>query len=294
MANGASLCGRCHIEAEQTVLSCTLIREKAGIQRIVLPPHLYDDQNYDKWGNPIMLNGTRLRGELFFDESVQKILNDGGMLGLFTHHVKYPRTYHLPWSLNLTDDDRMMNHNVFEGKEVVVTLKMDGENTTMYRDFVHARSLIFEAHPSRNRVKALHSQIAHDLPEHWRFCGENLYAKHSIKYTDLPSYFLLFSVWNDKNICLPWDETAEWAQLLDLSTVTVLYRGIFDREKIEDAFNPYKDTNEGYVVRMAGSFPFSSFRNSVGKFVRKNHVHTHGHWMRQAIEPNELAVDNKG
>ena len=42
--NGASLCGEHHIQAEQTVLGCPEIREKAGITKVLLPPHLYRDQ----------------------------------------------------------------------------------------------------------------------------------------------------------------------------------------------------------------------------------------------------------
>lgn len=36
---------------------------------------------------------------------------------------------------------------------VVITEKMDGENTTLYRDGLHARSLDSRHHPSRNWVK---------------------------------------------------------------------------------------------------------------------------------------------
>ncbi len=289
--NGASLCGEHHIQAEQTTLSCPEIREKAGITKIALPPHLYRDQEYDKWGNPILPNGTRLRGDLFSDESVQKILQP--VLSLFTHHVKYPRTYHVPWSPGMTKDDRAMpTDGPFIGQEVVATLKMDGENTTMYRDYVHARSLVYEPHPSRNWAKTIHSRISHEIPEGWRICGENLAAVHSIEYKDLPSYFMIFSIWNDKNICLSWKETVEWAQLLDLPTVHDFWQGTYNNEGygIREAFsNNYASTHEGYVIRLAGSFPYSEFRKSVGKYVRKNHVQTHGHWMRQVMRLNGLA-----
>lgn len=289
--NGASLCGLHHIQAEQTVLGCPEIREKAGIKNIVLPPHLYRDQEYDKWGNPILPNGTRLKGDLFTDESVQKILQP--VLPLFTNYVKYPRTFHVPWSPGMTKDDRAMpSDGPFLGQEVVATLKMDGENTTMYRDYMHARSLAYEAHPSRNWVKVIHSRIAHEIPEGWRICGENLAAVHSIEYNDLPGYFMIFSIWNDKNICLSWDETVEWAKLLDLPTVHDFYRGPYGKNtgfNINEAFgNNYASTHEGYVIRLAGSFSYSEFRKSVGKYVRKNHVQTHGHWMRQIMKPNKL------
>lgn len=207
--NGASVCEPCHMKCEQTLISVDEVREKCGITKPVLPPHLYRDQRYDKWGNPILDNGLRLRGELFDDESVRKVLGDLAEFhpsGIFTDKVKYPRTYHLPWSPGATDDDRIMEDpdTCFGGKAVVVTEKMDGENCTMYSDYIHARSLEYSSHPSRDRVKAMWSQIAHDIPKGWRVCGENLYAEHSIHYDDLSSYFQVFSVWNDKNVCLSW------------------------------------------------------------------------------------------
>ena len=172
--------------------SCDDLRQRCGITRVILPPHLYVDaeQPYDKSGNPILPNGQRLRGELFDDESVQKVL--APVLHLFTSRVKYPRTFHLPWSPGVTDDDRVLDDPdaAFGESRVVVTEKMDGECTTMYRDYLHARSTDYSPHPSRDRVRALHAQIAHDIPEGWRVCGENVYAQHSISYDALPSYFL--------------------------------------------------------------------------------------------------------
>lgn len=53
-----------------------------------------------------MANGTRLKGELFFDESVQKILASAGVLGDFSDRIKYPRTHHAPWSDGMHGDDR--------------------------------------------------------------------------------------------------------------------------------------------------------------------------------------------
>lgn len=53
------------------------------------------------------------------------------------NYKKYPRTYHLPWSLGKTDDDKTLKTTeIFKNKKVVVTLKMDGENTTLYKDYM--------------------------------------------------------------------------------------------------------------------------------------------------------------
>ena len=290
LANGATLCSKHHLEAEQTVLTCEQIREAAGITQVLLPAHLYDDACYDKWGNQTLPNGTRLRGELFYDESVQKILALGGVLGEFLPYTRYQRTYHLPWS-NMTKDDRMLpDTSQFEGEEVVVTVKLDGANVTLYPDYIHGRSVKPLAGRDSGMVKALHAQIRHDIPQGWRLCGENLYAKHSIFYQSLAAYFQLFSVWDDRNECLSWDETLEWAALLGLTPVPVLYRGLWDAAKVSALYRPQYDGSdmEGYVVRLARRFSYGAFRRSTAKFVRPNFA-AGRHNYHQALEVNELA-----
>lgn len=286
--NGVSLCARHHMEAEETIISPNVLRAFAGITRVLLPSHMYSDEAYDKWGNIYLADGRRVPGELFYDESVQKVIK-----GDFVTYFKYPRTFHLPWSPGATKDDRFMNPDAvpWDDREVVVTEKMDGENTTMYRDHIHARAITNSYHPSRSRVKNLHGTIAQDIPEGWRLCGENLQAKHSIAYHDLPSFFMLFSVWNEKNECLSWDETIEWAELIGVPTVPVLWTGIWNEAAISAFSLPeYSDEREGYVIRLADQFAYSDFRKSVGKFVREGHVdESRHHWAREQMIENALA-----
>lgn len=291
--NGASLCEKHHLEAEMTTLSAQEIRDKIGIKTPVLPEHLYRDQEYDKWGNIILPNGKRVRGELFEDDSVQKILGLGGVLNDFLKYVKYPRTYHVPWSGSKSKDDRTIESAAqFKDQEVIVTLKMDGENTTMYSDYIHARSINSGNHESRNYVKHIHGNIMGDIPEGYRICGENLFAKHSIEYNNLNSYFYVFSIWDKNNRCLSWKDTLEWCELLGLAHVPVLYQGIYDEKKIKALIATHfnGEEMEGYVIRLAAEFSYKNFKNSTAKFVRQNHVVTHGNWMRQGVVPNKLKL----
>ncbi len=203
---------------------------------------------------------------------------------------KYPRTWHLPWSLGAKNDDKTL-HSVdhFNGMHVVVTEKLDGENTTMYKDHIHARSLDSAAHPSRFWVRNFWGQIKHLIPEEWRICGENMYAMHSIKYTKLKSYFYGFSIWNEQNECLSWEETLEWFELLNIIPVPVLYEGIYDEEKIKSLWDESMyDVHEGYVIRNADKFHYNDFKYNVAKFVRKDHVQTDELWLLKEIVPNEL------
>lgn len=284
--NGASVCEKHHIECEKTVISLERVREACGIERPMLPDHLYEDQDYDKWGNIVLPNGQRLRGELFYDESVQKILRAGGVLGLFGWQVKYPRTHHLPWSEGMHSDDRQLSLQDFlrfyEGREVVVTEKMDGENTSIYFDgTVHARSIDGRHHKSRDWVKNFAAQITHHLPEGWRICGENLFAEHSIGYQQLPSYFMGFSIWDERNRALSWDDTLSYFEILGITPVREMYRGECNEVAIRALYDSDRDwsRSEGYVLRLADSFDYGDFRRSVAKFVRKGHIQTTKHWM---------------
>jgi len=290
--NGATLCGPCHILAEKTILSPQEIREILNIHKIILPPHLYPDYEYDKWGNIQNANGTRIKGELFFDESVQKILKSGGVLDLFLKYIKYPRTYHLPFSPGKTDDDKTLRDcSIFEGKQVVVTCKMDGECTTGYWDgYVHARSLDSESSESQSYIRNYLAGVLYDLPEGWRICGENLYAKHSIHYKNLKHYFQVYSIWNEKNECLSWEDTILWADLLGLEVVKKLYNGLWDKIIVQGLFNSVLDGDEmeGYVVRSVNSFTYGDFRRNVAKFVRAEHVQTNQHWKKTRLIPNIL------
>lgn len=206
---------------------------------------------------------------------------------------KYPRTLHLPFSKGKTVDDKVLSDcSCFEGKEIVATIKFDGENTTAYANgHIHARSLDSANHPSRNWVKGFLSTKIIELPQGWRICGENLYAKHSIHYKNLKSYFYMFSVWNSDNECLSWDDTIIWSELLEIVLVPVLYRGLWDEEIIKKLYNKQIDNNEceGFVVRLARSFSYENFVSSVGKYVRTDHVQTNDHWMYSKIIKNDLS-----
>ncbi len=205
---------------------------------------------------------------------------------------KYPRTPHLPWSPGVTDDDvRCVSTDLFKDKHIVVTEKMDGENTTLYSDHCHARSVDSRHHPSRNWVKRLHASIAQDIPLGWRICGENLYARHSIAYENLKSYFYAFSIWNERNFCMSWSDTLQWFELLGLQAPNLLYRGLWN-EALLTSIVVDEGSVEGYVVRLENEFHYENFKTSVAKWVRKGHVQTDTHWMHAEIIVNGQLMTN--
>ena len=103
--NGVSLCEKHHIEAEQTIISCSELRNLAKITNIIYPDYLSLNEfvvDYDKWCNPILKDGRRLKGYYFNQDNVQKMIK--AVLSLFEKKFdsgmpdKYGRTYHFPFS----------------------------------------------------------------------------------------------------------------------------------------------------------------------------------------------------
>lgn len=217
-------------------------------------------------------------------------------------YQKYKRTYHMPSSPCLQSDDKLAPDNVmkeFVGQEVVVTEKLDGENTTLYHDYMHARSIDSRHNFTRDWVKKMHSIMRHEIPEDWRFCGENMWAEHSIQYQDgdLEGYFYLFAVYDDSNTLLSYDEMKAYAEMLDLPMPKVLYRGIYDEKSINKILNDMDTSKvEGAVMRLVCHVEDddSLFHKGVVKWVRPNHVQDDGeHWLKNAKKSCELAVDVK-
>ena len=215
--------------------------------------------------------------------------------------IKYPRTYHLPYSQSKTDDDKTLpNDDQFKGMEVVVTIKMDGENTTVYPDgYIHARSLDGTGYEWQNWLKAKVWDFCYKLEEDERIIGENLYAKHSIgyKFDNIEDSFQVFCIAakDDKDSWIySWDSIKTCCKLLGLKTVKEIYRGIYDKDKIMGAFEAVKkelaehgQDIEGFVVRDVDSFDLNEFSKHVAKYVRANHVQTDKHW-RETWTKNEF------
>ena len=220
---------------------------------------------------------------------------------LDTDQLKFSRTFHVPWSLGATNDDKVLKSlEHFEGKEVVITEKLDGENTTMNRVGIHARSLDSKGHWSRERVKQLYNEqirwklhMEDQYKEIHRICGENMQAKHSIHYTEMEAWFYCFGIFDRRNVCYSWDDMNIICDELGLKTAPLLWRGIFSWSSFAHndhytGVSKLGGIQEGYVIRLADEFHYDDYGTSVAKFVRENHVTTDEHWMFSSSVENEL------
>jgi len=217
---------------------------------------------------------------------------------------KYNRTFHMPWSKGATNDDKIatsMGHLI--GSPIVITEKMDGSNTSLEASGCYARTHSGPpSHLSFDGLKALHATIKYKIPEKIQLFGEWCFARHSIDYKELPSYFMLFNVRDMTNRVPPmwssWDEVEMWAEEIGVPTVPVLFKGTVSSEKelkelVESFMNQPSacgGIREGVVARLALEFPDESFSLCVMKCVRANHVQTSEHWKDQEIVKNRLKL----
>jgi hypothetical protein len=211
-------------------------------------------------------------------------------------NTKYPRTYHLPYSPGATKDDKRLGENWFKyykDREIVITEKLDGENTCMNRYDVFARS---HGVPTRSpwsknmwEANGIWQKCHRLIGENEWVYGENLYGEHSIHYDKLRDYFHIFAVRNDDTYTwYSWNDVEMLALLLDIPTVPVLYRGTITSERelrthveyFTSQPSAYGDTREGVVIRIADEFPVDEFSHYVCKWVRPNHVTTDEHWTK--------------
>jgi hypothetical protein len=204
---------------------------------------------------------------------------------------KYGRTFHLPQSPGALSDDKVMDRidALLAADEVVITEKMDGENTTIHASGTHARSPDSGAHVSRDWMKAFAAGIAPQLRPGERIVGEYLYARHAIGYDALPSYFLGFA-WIVGSDFMAWDATLERFSELGILSVPVLYRGAFSQRVLDGVIAELdSETQEGFVVRSTAAFPETAMPAHMGKYVRAAHVQTDTHWTRAPLVRNRLA-----
>lgn len=202
---------------------------------------------------------------------------------------KYPRTYHLPWSPGTTSDDRISKSvESLIKREIVITEKLDGSNTSITKSGVYGRSHAdFTRNPWDVKSWEIWNLIKNDLSNGVYLFGEGMYGIHSIEYTNLTSYFYIFGV-RDNNIWIDWDSVEEYAYLLDLPTAPVLFRGVVNSEKelkeltesLVSQPSSLGGSSEGIVVRNANSFHNDDFSQNIMKWVKKGHVQTDEHWTR--------------
>lgn len=137
---------------------------------------------------------------------------------------KFPRTKHLPLNPNATSDDKIASEEecdiLFKSDNVFYEDKLDGANTAIYFDsygnpIIRNRNHILnkgygkKETPAKLQYRPIWNWAYEHLDNFKRLrekldfepavYGEWLYARHTINYDLLPSYFIAFDIYDGKN-----------------------------------------------------------------------------------------------
>ncbi len=214
---------------------------------------------------------------------------------------KYPKTFraksqriNVKGKLNLCSSEQ---RDLLNGT-IEITEKMDGANVAIIRgkgdkwtlqkrrglaeQGVHAQFSFFWNWARWNEEKIL------KIPNNWIVYGELMRIKHNIYYDRLPSFFLVFDIWNGKEY-LKHTDRFHCTDRFELNNVPIIHLG---NEKVDlDEFMNIKsacsstETAEGIVIK--------NYRKQMrGKLVRPEfmkELDEDDHWMHKAGTPNKLA-----
>ena len=206
--------------------------------------------------------------------------------------VKYPRTPYWPGSPNASVARSQRIHaapDVFVGRDIAISEKLDGANTLLYRGNVYSRSATpGTSHPWQAMVKQQHAWKLASEPDVMLW-GEDIYAVHSIQYGPVPPdrTFYAFAAMNNFQF-VAYDQLVSVTTRLGIPTVPVLFTGVFSTIRLLSDFvnrchqqpSVLGGEREGVVIRLASAFSPRDFGMSVCKSVRPNHVQTDTHWTR--------------
>ena len=216
-------------------------------------------------------------------------------------YLKYPRSFHLPWSPGLGSDDKRMNDvSGLLNVPLVITEKMDGGNVCLERNNCFARSHGQPpTHRSYDAFKGLHARVKYLIESDEQVFGEWLYAEHSIYYDNLPNYLMIIGVRNKlTGYWYEWAKVQVMAEKLGIETVPVLgYKKAKTTKDLEVItsdmvkISSLYGEKEGVVIRNSEGFADKQFTKNLGKWVRANHImDKERHWKFKKIKKNGLKV----
>lgn len=247
--NSSSVCEEHHIMCETTEISVEEVRKACGITEIVIPSYLNPNLIYDKWGNPILKNGKRAKGEMFFLDTTQKILKKGGMLNHFSDYYLEPFYPLSPWSKKDDTTPVIKDFSALFGEKIVI-FEYNPEakfytltNKEIYSDTFSDINIDLE-------VSEFWLDIAMEIPYDFRinvnFDGKNIIGKN---------------IWN-KEECLNYEDTAEYFEILSIRIPNILFEGIFEEDKIESL------KHKNFITRPHNKYNYLNFKENTFKNIK--------------------------
>ena len=221
--------------------------------------------------------------------------------------VRFPHTPHLTWlGAGKPRHDKVLASREVEALlagDVIVEEKVDGANLGFSVDedgtirgqnrgsYLDLDAPQGQWKPLKRWLSTRRHALAQALGPELLLFGEWCYARHSVRYTHLPDWFLAFDVYDRRKGRL-WsvDRRTEFTKALDIRTVPELGRGRYDVARLTTLLGKSQVTDgtpEGlYVRREVGGV-----LTARAKLVRAEFTQTMDeHWSRRRLEENQLAT----
>lgn len=179
---------------------------------------------------------------------------------------KYPRTPHLEGSrLQPGDEDlSQIDFSEIRGKHIVIEEKIDGANSAVSFDTDGGLLLQSRGHYLIGGPREIHYDLfkqwatAHAktfyevLGSRYIMYGEWMYAKHSMYYDALPSYFMEFDIFDrEKEIYLDTPSRRLLTEKMPISSVPVLNEGVFQRSSdVLKCLGKSRFIRDGHIERL--------------------------------------------
>jgi hypothetical protein len=220
--------------------------------------------------------------------------------------VKFPRTRHVANLGAATRDDLVMTpaevQHTFLNRELFIEEKVDGANL----GFCIRNHQLRAQNRSHYVTSAYHPQFKHldkwmhkhadelwqilDASDRYILYGEWLYARHSIKYSKLKDWFIVFDMF-DRLTGKFWSRTRLENHLkqFSFSLVPLLFRGSMAsvdqlRDLVQTKSVFYDGIVEGVYVRTCDEL----WLVERGKIVRSDFISGNEFWSKGGVEPNTL------
>jgi len=221
--------------------------------------------------------------------------------------IKFPRTRHLQNLGSATRDDLIMDKsevNEFLNRPIYIEEKIDGANLGISLQnnqiMVQNRSHYVNA-SYHSQFKYLDKWVYQHTAELWDILkpdihilyGEWVYAKHSIKYTNLPDYFVAFDLYDRVQNRFWSRERLE--SCLAPTTIKLIpliaYKSFKNSAELQSLVQTPSKFYEGPVEGAYARICDENWLIKRGKIVRSDFLSGNTHWKQNQLEPNQLKLN---
>ncbi|MCX8178921.1 MAG: RNA ligase family protein [Candidatus Aenigmarchaeota archaeon] len=218
--------------------------------------------------------------------------------------MKFPRTPHVYAEYSGLDVDDLRysseeSDEMLRGKYVVLTEKIDGTNVSIKT--LPELEIKFRGNPTegyefsllKNWFYTNLDNLKQHLGELVAF-GEWVYLVHTIKYTKLPHYLIMFDLFDNDRGFLSYDKVIEMANNLNLPYAPILYEGIYPGfEFLQSLLKRKSEYGDENIEGVYGRIQENGLTTFRFKFVNpkfREAVNKSTHWKKRQPEVQGLKI----